>query len=148
MSQTPLITSEAVVTLLIGAGDVGHLSAQLWPLELALEDLEQGAEAESVLRRAVERMPQASVRNGLRFTGLRRTIHSLVQRRLLIPGGSGWEAGYAVSDQLRRDGRVLASAFGRRDQDALTEAAQALIAATRMASKNPAASAPSGSVTI
>lgn len=142
------LTPEALVGAIVGAVDADFLSAQLWPLDLALAALADAAPENGAVQRAIERMPQATIRNGLRFTGLRPTIHALVRRQLLRPGGEGWAAGYAVSPALRREGQTLAGSFTPSERRALRKAGQALLAATSMASKNPAASLPSGSATI
>jgi hypothetical protein len=148
MATRTAITQEGVFPLLIAAGNIPFLSAQLWPLDLALVVLDREAPEQSELRRALARMAQAaSTPNGQRFTGLRSSIHRLVTRGALMPGGEGWNAGYTVEPEMRAEGsRVLAS-LGAPDQQALRRAAQALSDATKMVSKNGAAWA-SGSATI
>lgn len=148
MTSRTLLTPEALVGAVVAAADADFLSAQLWPLDLALVALHDGTTDESALHAALDRMPQASVRNGLRFTGLRPIIHALVRRGLLDPGGEGWSAGYTVAFELKRQGELLAGSLTPHDRRALRKAGQALVAATRMASKNPAASLPTGSDTI
>lgn len=142
------LTPDALVTALIGAAEADFLAAQLWPLDLALGDLAGRAPADGSLRFALDRMPQSTRGVGLCFTGLRETIHALVRRRLLVPGGSGWEAGYTVRPELAAQGRELARMLTPPERGALRKAGQALVAATSMASKKPAASLPSGSATI
>jgi hypothetical protein len=146
-SGTALIP-EAVVPLLLGAGNTEFLSAQLWPLDLALVVLAREAPEGSEVQRVLARMPQAAASNGQRFTGLRNSIQRLVARGALRPGGEGWDAGYAVQPKIREDGRRMLKALPLPDQAALQSAAQALSEALRMVSKNGAASAPSGSATI
>lgn len=147
MSVRTHLTPEALVCTIVGDAATDFLSAQLWPLDLALAKLDQTA-PDGSLRRTLGRMPHAAGRGGLRFSGLRGTLHALVRRGLLVPGGSGWEAGYSVAPELARDGQQLAATLTPAERAAIREAAQALVAATSMASKNPAASLPSGSVTI
>ena len=142
------VTPEAVVAALVASAPTDFLSAQLWPLDLAVGELHDGAPVNGALRRAVERMPQAEVRNGVRFTALRETIRTLVRQQLLVPRGSGWEAGYAVAPGLLREGRLLAGSLDRDERRLLLKAGQALLEATKMASKKPDASVPSGLVTI
>jgi hypothetical protein len=148
MSTRTAITPEALVGALVGAVGVEFLSAQLWPLDLALSALADGVPAETPLGQTVDRMPQATVRNGLRFTSLRSIIHALVRRGLIDPGGNGWNAGYVVAPELRAQGLVLTDSLTPVERRALRKAGQALVAATSMASKNPAASLPSGSSVI
>lgn len=133
---------------MVGVGDLRFLAAQQWPLDLAFSTLDRLAPSDSEIARAIARMPQAEVAVGLRFLNLRRTIHALVLRALLQPGGTGWGAGYNVMDQFRLDGAQLARTLPGRDYEVVGAAAQALVEATIMASKNPAASAPSGSAAI
>ena len=141
-------TPEGLVSVMVGAGDMRFLAAQQWPLDLAFATLDRLAPTDSEIARALARMPQAEVAVGLRFLTLRRTIHALVLRGLLHPGGTGWGAGYTVSEQLRLDGVQLGRTLPGADYGAVKAAAQALVEATSMASKNPAASAPSGSAAI
>jgi hypothetical protein len=148
MTARTAITPEALVGALVGSADIEFLSAQLWPLDLAFAALADSAPAESSLHGALDRMPQATVRNGLRFTSLRAIIHALVRRGLLDPGGNGWNAGYVVAPELREQGLKLTASLTPVERRALRKAGQALVAATSMASKNPAASLPSGSSTI
>ena len=147
MATRAAITQEGVFPLLIGAGDIRFLSAQLWPLDLALVVLDREAPEQSELRRALARMPQASTPNGQRFTGLRSSIHRLAARGALMPGGEGWDAGYTVEPDIADEGRRMLAALPLPDQVALRRAAQALSDATNMVSKNGAASA-SGLATI
>jgi hypothetical protein len=147
MATRTAITQEGVFPLLIAAGNIRFLSAQLWPLDLALVVLDREVPEESELRRALARMAQASTPNGQRFTGLRSSIHRLVARGALRPGGEGWDAGYTVEPEIADEGRRMLAALPQPDQAALRRAAQALSDATKMLSKNGAASA-SGSATI
>jgi hypothetical protein len=133
MLSRTFVTPEALVGALAGAADADFLSAQLWPLDLALAALEEGAPADGALRCALARMPQSSVRNGVRFTTLRMTIHALTRRRLLMPGGSGWEAGYRVAPELVSEGRLLSASLDDAERRALRTAGYALLAATKMA---------------
>ena len=148
MISRTIITPEALVGALVGTADIEFLSAQLWPLDLALAALDDGVPAESALQVALDRMPQATVRNGLRFTSIRTIIHALVGRGLLDSGGKGWDAGYVIAPELREQGLILTASLTPVERRALQKAGQALVAATSMASKNPAASLPSGSSTI
>ena len=141
-------TPEGLVSVMVGVGDLHFLAAQLWPLDLAFATLDRLAPADSEIARAIARLPQSEFPIGLRFFGLRRTIHALVLRGLLQPGGTGRDAGYGVADRLRRDGAQLARTLPDHEHDAVKAAAQALVEATSMASKNPAACVPSGSVAI
>ena len=141
MAFSTSLTPDGLVTALLGAAEAEFLSAQLWPLDLALQAVEDASAWESELRLVLARMPQAAVRNGIRFTGIRSTLHGLVRRRLLVPSGSGWSAGYTVDARLVTEGRRLVETLDGRDERALVKAGQALRAATSMASKNPAPSA-------
>lgn len=148
MTSRTLLTPEALIEALVAAAKADFLSAQLWPLDLALATLAETVPTESALHGALNRMPQATVLNGLRFTSIRTIIHALVRRGLLDPGGNGWSAGYTVAPEMRRQGQMLSESLTLVERRALKEAGQALLAATSMASKNPSVSAPSGSVTI
>jgi hypothetical protein len=93
-------------------------------------------------------MPRALKPDGQQFVGLRAAIHRLVERGRLVPGGTGWDAGYAVAPEMREEGRQLLPAMRPSDRAALRIAAQALSDAARMISKNSAAARPRGSATI
>jgi hypothetical protein len=142
------ITPDAVLPLLLAAADSEFVPAQLWPLDAALVALDRVVPDGSPVARALRRMPQSSVSTGQRFTGLRGSIHRLVSSGALVPGGEGWDAGYAVSAELLYRGRSLLTTLTPPEHTALRRAAQTLNDSLRMLSKKSAASLPSGSPRI
>lgn len=146
--QETALTPDAVLPLLLAEGNINFLPAQLWPLDAALAVLVREAPDASPVTRAIGRMPQASRPNGQRFIGLRGSIHRLVANGMLTPGGTSWDAGYVVAPEMRARGSQMLTALSLPERAALRRAAQVLNDASRMLSKNAAASASSGSATI
>jgi hypothetical protein len=147
MSQTAL-TPDAVLPLVLAAADADFIPAQLWLLDTALIVLDREIPEASGLARALDRMPQARVTTGQRFTGLRGSIHRLVASGALVPGGEGWDAGYAVAPEFIDKGRAMLATLPLPEQAALGRAGQAFNEASRMLSKKSLAFLPSGSATI
>lgn len=143
MSQTAL-TPDAVLPLLLAAANADFVPAQLWPLDTALAVLDRDTPEESAIAWALDRMPQARITTGQRFTGLRSSIHRLVASGALVPGGEGWDSGYAVASDFLGRGRAMLGTLPLAEQDALRRAGQAFNEASRMLSKKSAASLPSG----
>jgi hypothetical protein len=73
------------------------------------------------IARALERMPQSRRGHGIRFTGLRPTIRSLVGRGMLVPRGSGWDVGYVVTADLVERGKVVAGTVDGREASGARE---------------------------
>lgn len=147
MNQTAL-TPDAVLPLVLAAADADFVPAQLWPIDSALAVLDRETRDRSEIARALARMPQARITTGQRFTGLRDTIYRLVASGALVPGGEGWDAGYAVASEFLDRGRTMLVTLSLPEQAALRCAAQAFSDASRMLSKKSAASLPSGSARI
>ena len=147
MTRTTFLP-EAVLPLLLAAADATFVPAQLWVLDTAFVVLDREAPAESGIARALDRMPQARITTGQRFTGMRDSIHRLVAAGTLVPGGKGQDAGYSVSPAFVRRGRQMLTALPLPEQTALRRAAQTFNDASRMLSKNSLASLPSGSAMI
>jgi hypothetical protein len=142
------ITPDALLPLVVAVDESDFIPAQPWALDLALVALAREVEPGSEIAMALARIPRSPRPDGQQFVGLRRIVHRLVERGRLIPGGTGWHAGYAVTKTMREEGAEIASALRVSDRAALAAAAQALRDATRMLSKNAAASRPRGSATI
>jgi hypothetical protein len=142
------VLPDAVLPLLVAEANVEFLPAQLWPLDAAFVVLAREVPDASPVSRALSRMPQATQPNSQRFTGLRSSIQRLVAKRMLKPEGCGWDAGYVVSPEMRDRGSQMLAALSPPERAALRDAAQVLSDASRMLSKNVAASALSGSPTI
>jgi hypothetical protein len=142
------LTPDAVLPLLVAEGQIEFFSAHLWPLDAALVVLAREVPEDSHVKWALNRMPQASLPHGARFTGLRSSMHRLVATGMLTPSGTGWGAGYAVAAETRARGSEMLATLSLPERAGLARAAQTLTDASRMLSKNPAASAPSGSATI
>jgi hypothetical protein len=142
------LTPDALLPLLVTIEGTEFLPAPLWPLDLALVALAREVEPDSEIAGAFGRVPRASRPDGQQFVGLRQMIHRLVERGWLIPGGTGWDAGYSVASQMRKEGEEILGALRLSDRAALRVAAQVLSDAVRMLSKNAAASRPRGSATI
>jgi hypothetical protein len=147
MTHTAL-TPDAVLPLVLAAAGADFVPAQLWPLDTALVVLDRETAEGSGIARALARMPQDRITTGQRFTGLRDSIHRLVASGALIPGGEGWDAGYAVLPGLIDQGCRMLSTLPLPEQAALRRAAQTFNEASRMLSKKSLASLPSGSARI
>jgi hypothetical protein len=147
MTQTALF-QDVVLPLLLAAADTTFLPAQPWPLDTALAVLDREIPEGSAIARALDRMPQARVTTGQRFTGIRESIRRLVTSGALVPQGEGWHAGYGVSPDFLDGGRSILTTLPLAERAAMRRAAQAFSEASRMLSKNSAASLPSGSARI
>jgi|SRR5579862_250551 len=144
----PALIPDAVLPLLLAAADAGFVPVQLWPLDTAMIVLDRETSEESEIGRALDRMPQARITTGQRFTGLGSMIDRLVASGALVPNGEGWEAGYTVAPGLLDRGRRTFETLPLPDQAALHRAAQTFSDALRMLSKKSPASLPIGSATI
>lgn len=142
------ITPDALLPLVVSVDESDFIPAQLWALDLALVALAREVAPGSEVALALARMPRSPRPDGQQFVGLRQMLHRLVERERLIPRGLGWDAGYTVTQTMREEGAKIVPALRAPDRVALRAAAQALRDATRMLSKNEAASRPRGSATI
>jgi hypothetical protein len=140
------LTSESVIALLCAAADMHWLPAQHWPIDAALEELADAVPDDSEVGRALAQMPR-SVGPGDRFPRVRSLMRELVSLGLLIPGGTGWGAGFSVSEAWVTASESLLASLSKKEQDILEHVGQRLCAMVTMASKKPVASGLTGSGT-
>jgi hypothetical protein len=145
MSRTAL-TSEAVVGVLCAAAGLSRLPARHWPLDAALEELAERVDARGDIGLALARMPRTSGA-GDRFPRIRPLLRQLVTLGLLVPYGSGSDAGFVIEGTWAEANAALLASLAESDRRALGEVAQRLCAMVTMASKNPVANGLAGSGT-
>jgi hypothetical protein len=139
----PAISQRQVVELLWAAAGPMRVPARPWPLQVAIETLAVRAPAGTRLAATVNAWPQRVTSSGRAYVGLDSILRDLVTCGHLFVEGRGWDAGYRPTPRWWNTLSTVLAARSRREQCALREAGQRLVACLASWSKNSRAPLPS-----
>lgn len=135
------ITPAALVGLICAAGGLEVIPARAWPVEAAIEVLQQRAPADGPVRRAADRWPgRRPAGPGLR--GVRASLRQLAAVGWVAPDGSGWRAGWRIATAWSEFHLGLLAGLQPADRAAVQSAGQLAAEMSSSWSKNEVAAAP------
>jgi hypothetical protein len=134
----PIEISPSTLLGLLCASGANRLPARSWPVEAALHHVRATAPRDGSVGRALTRWPLERSTEGPRLAGLASVIRELAATGALVPSGSGWEAGYLVSEEWRDSHSPLLASLPSADRRALAQAAHRLTARVRTFSNKAA----------
>jgi len=135
------ITPAALVGLICAAGGLEVIPARAWPVEAAIEVLQQLAPADGPVRRAAERWSgRRPAAPGL--PGVRPALRQLAAVGSLAPDGCGWRAGWRIAATWSEFHLGLLAGLQPADRAAVQSAGQLAAEMSSSWSKNEVAAAP------
>jgi hypothetical protein len=143
---TPLAREEIVGMVWALAGE-RLIPANSWPMQIAIESLEERVPSDGRVSRALEAWPAGVTSRGRRRPNIDAMLRSLALQGLLSVEGRGWDAGYRPTKGWLDHGALALSSLSRPERDAVGIAAQRLIASLTIWSKKSRTALSDKSVT-
>jgi hypothetical protein len=143
---TPLCQEEILGIIWAAAGRV-RVPVRCFPMQVALDVLDQTVPASGRLRRALASWPKAVTSAGMSHAGMDQTLQALRFSHLILAEGRGWDAGYRPSEAWFEQCCATLAGLGKGEYNAVCGAAQRLVACLTTWSKKSRASLPNRSFT-
>ena len=143
---TPLCQEEVLGVIWAAAGRV-RVPVRCFPMQVALDVLDQSSPPDGRLRRALASWPRSVTSRGLIHVGVDQFLVGQYRSGFLSVEGQGWEVGYRPTESWLERCHVTLLSLNGRERVAVHSSAQRLVACVTTWSKNSLASLPERSLT-
>lgn len=137
MEVTPVV----LIGLICAAGGIHVLPARAWPLEAAIEELQNRSPVGGPVRRAAERW-SGRRSEGYGVAGVTVALRRLASVGRVAPEGSGWEAGWRLEPEWLSKHEALLANLDAADREAVLSVGHLAAEMSSRWSKKAEAAAP------